>query len=441
MISRRLAAALAVAGWLATPAPTLACSCMGGLPVCEQFWVGADEFPRAIFEATVVSIADDLGPEYEGRRYPIKRVTLASLRGWSGTPVTEITTGAGGGDCGYRFEVGRRYVIDGIRNPSTGLLSTGICSLTKPIEEASELLAFLASLSEPSPGGRVFGVVERSSGSGNLDQPERTPLHGVRLLLNGPRSASTLSGVDGAFSFDRLPPGSYQLSFELEGRPELRVPPPDEFTIANAHACHRAWVNFPVNGVIEGTVVDPAGRAVADVEVGLRPESRAADGWPRLIPARSDELGRFTFDELSPGRYVVAVSLQLGPNRRSPYAVTYAVDAAGAPAVVEIGLGDLHQLRPMVVVRLESTTVAGQVVWTDGTPAAGCAVSAAPLVEGRPGLGSGAPETGADGRFQLEVFSGIPYRVRAGNCTQSTDELDFVPGDGAPLRLVVLPRQ
>jgi hypothetical protein len=428
---RRFAAGVIVlAAWCATPASALACSCMGGMPVCEQFWFGADEFPRTIFEATVVSITDELGPEYEGRRYPIKRVRLTQLRGWKGEPEQTITTGAGNGDCGYRFEVGRRYVIDAFRSPASGSLSAGICSLTRPLEEAGELLVFLESLDRPSPGGRAFGTVQVSSHSSDLGQPDRTPLEGVRVLLHGPRSGSITTGVDGTYAFGELPPGQYQLSVEIEGRPELRVPPPEEFSIANAHACHRSWVNLPVNGVIEGSVVDAAGGPVANVSVGLRPAEQPRDTMPNVEQGRSDELGRFAFDELAPGRYVVGVNLPLGPNPGSPYAVTYAMDASGVPEIIELGLGALHQLRPLVVTRLELTKVAGQVLWADGSPAAGCRVSASPLIGDRPGLGLAASDTGPEGRFQLDVFRGVRYRFRADNCTSNEVEVDRIGGDG-----------
>lgn len=90
--------------------------------------------------------------------------------------------------------------------------------------------------------------------------------------------------------------------------------------------------------------------------------------------------------------------------------------------------------------RLEPTTAAGQVVWADGTPAAGCVVSASPLVEGRPGMGFGVPTTDANGRFELELFKGVPYRFRAGNCTRNFVELDRVGGDGF-VRIVMRDRR
>jgi hypothetical protein len=225
---------------------------------------------------------------------------------------------------------------------------------------------------------------------------------------------------------------------EVEGRPELAVPEPQEFRIPNAHACYRASVNLAINGVVEGSVADPSGAPLAGVVLNLASADAAPNTMPEFDIAISDALGRFSFSELPPGRYRVGVNLMLGPSLDSPYPVVYALDAAGQPAVIELGLGALHQLRPLVISRLELTKAAGQVVWFDGRPANGCRVSASPIVQLRPGLGYGVFDTGPDGRFELDVFKGLRYRFRADNC--GTASIERVGGDGF-VQLVLRDRQ
>lgn len=127
---------------------------MGGLPVCQQLWMGGDEFPPVVFEGTVVSVEreSDAARSSDGRSYPSRKVTFRDIKGWIGEDSTWVTTGMSDADCGYQFEVGRRYVIDANRNPADGTLRTGICSQTRPVEQATELLAYLKTLAEPSSG-------------------------------------------------------------------------------------------------------------------------------------------------------------------------------------------------------------------------------------------------------------------------------------------------
>jgi hypothetical protein len=420
--------------WLA-PARALACSCLVMSP-CESLWLGDAATSRVVFEATVVAIEQDVGPpiEPDGRRYPVRRVTLKDLKSWIGEPATVVTTGAGSGDCGYTFTVGRRYLIDAWRNPDTAGLGTGICGFTKPLEESAEVVTYLESLSKPSPGATVSGTVRLVSGSW-FGPDERKPIPGVRVLLHGPRSTTTRSARDGSFAFAGLPPGAYQLSVEVEGRPELAVPEPEEFRLPNAHACHTSWVNLEINSAIEGTVVDQAGAPVHGVYLALRPAEPEPNEPPRYQPASSDELGRYAFRNLPPGRYQVGVNLSLGPRAESPFAVTYPLDPSGRPEVVELEVGALHHSRPIVVSRLEPVTVQGQVGWPDGRPGSGCLVLAQAMAESRPGLGV-AVTAGADGRFEIDLLKGQRYRMRAANCTPLGAEADSVAGEGF-VRLVL----
>jgi hypothetical protein len=64
-------------------------------------------------------------------------------------PFVIIATGSGGGDCGYPFETGKSYMIDGewtldetLANLGGGAraATTSICSLTAPEDRATEIL-------------------------------------------------------------------------------------------------------------------------------------------------------------------------------------------------------------------------------------------------------------------------------------------------------------
>lgn len=85
----------------------------------------------AIFEARVASIT----PEGERRL----RVQMDVVQSWRGADAehVEVLTAAQSAECGYPFEVGRSYLVYAQRS-QTGALSTGLCSRTRPVQEADE---------------------------------------------------------------------------------------------------------------------------------------------------------------------------------------------------------------------------------------------------------------------------------------------------------------
>ncbi len=105
-----------------------ACSCAGSTPPSEAFGEST-----AVFAGKVVSI--------ESNNYS-KTVHFDVERAWKG--VTEsaitITTGEGGGDCGYGFEEGKEYLVYAYGSES---LTTGICGRTQPVMDAYVDLAAL----------------------------------------------------------------------------------------------------------------------------------------------------------------------------------------------------------------------------------------------------------------------------------------------------------
>jgi hypothetical protein len=75
------------------------------------------------------------------------RVTLSVdrvIKGSSGASVTLIT-GHGGGDCGYPFEVGSKYLIF-VWKGRDGLLRTSICTRTKPASTAGADIAAMDAI-------------------------------------------------------------------------------------------------------------------------------------------------------------------------------------------------------------------------------------------------------------------------------------------------------
>ena len=151
--------------------PAAACSCVGAAAPCQAFFDAS-----AVFVGTVVSI--DPVP---AAQFPRRRVHLEVSDAFRGvrTESVDVETGEGGGDCGYGFTVGERYLVYANVRPGGQTLTTSICTRTKPLASAQEDAVFARAVATaPAAGGVVSGTVrnrdrraDRSPGS----QSRRSP--------------------------------------------------------------------------------------------------------------------------------------------------------------------------------------------------------------------------------------------------------------------------
>jgi hypothetical protein len=127
-----------------------ACSCIG-----EESVQQARKRADAVVVGTVVAV-ERLEVSYPGllTHFPIyaNRYTVLvehTFKGRNAADTIIIVTGQGGGDCGYQFEVSKRYVIYGSRDngagespwaekPVTGrgIYWTSICTRTRAYDES-----------------------------------------------------------------------------------------------------------------------------------------------------------------------------------------------------------------------------------------------------------------------------------------------------------------
>jgi hypothetical protein len=147
----------------------------------------------------------------------------------------------------------------------------------------------------------------------------------LRLRIQGDvRGRAATSGAQGAFAFDHLPPGRYSLSASFAGQPvsvenidvaagktavvdvvfTLGQPDPVTVDFGNAkegaidryHPSHHA----AGTGLIEGTVSDSGSRErIAGAVVTATRDGDA-------LTAVTDDQGRYHFDAVEPGTYVIS---------------------------------------------------------------------------------------------------------------------------------------
>lgn len=232
----RLLEILTLAVFVHTFEPSIAsaCTCVLGPETCPRVADAA-----AVFEATVASIEVHEAPQIAGQARSQERlVRLRDVRAIRGQPQEEVVTGLGGGDCGYAFTVGGRYVIVGQRRQSDQRLQTSICSQTQLLSEASGLLSYLQSLDVPSRGARIWGRLVKPNARN--DSASGIPIADARIMLRGAKSLSVTTGKNGEYEFVALPPGTYTVSADLG--PGLKP--------------LAAWLPVTLDGAYACTVVD-----------------------------------------------------------------------------------------------------------------------------------------------------------------------------------------
>jgi hypothetical protein len=286
--------------------------------------------------------------------------------------VVEVSTGRGGGDCGYPFKVGDIYLVYASRNKDNGILYTGICSRTRPLEKAGEDMDFLRSLPNQPPGATIFGTVTLQEESSKGWQ--RTPMAGVGVSISGPTTAKAITDPNGGYKFHSLSPGDYDVSFALA---ESYTGHPSKVSVADK-ACAQVDEYPRQAGEISGRVLDADGKPVANVVVDLRYDSKHRESWerPQLDFKQTDQDGHYKFQELSPGTYVAGVNIAFGPENKTPFPPTFYPGIRDDSQPIHLGFGQRFtkadiQLPPRLVER-EVPVVA---TWPDGRRVEGALLS------------------------------------------------------------------
>jgi hypothetical protein len=250
-----------ILGLAGSSRPVLACSCMGSGPACQAYWK-----TDAVFDATVVSVTplNPGEPLPDGQlRFAGKIVKLDVRQSWKGvqTGPLEITTGPEGGGCGFPFEEGGRYLIFAFHGRIDGRLQASICSLTQKFDGRGAAADFLASLSAPARGGRVFGSVRTALRVFDPEHPRAESGTETLVRLAGGGQERTTRSSGGQYEFTGLPEGSYEVDLVV----------PDGYTTYST--------TRPVQ--------IPDSRACAEENYVFSPQDGLPDAWSDLMAAGS----------------------------------------------------------------------------------------------------------------------------------------------------------
>jgi hypothetical protein len=339
-MSQMLKAVILASSFLLVPFANeaLACSCISnGGPPCQAVFA-----TDVIFAGTVRSIESF---ELVGGEFPItrKRVTFGVIeryRNVAEVGTLDVSTGAGGGDCGVGFTVGERYLVYASRRES-GELTVSICSRTNLLADAAEDVEFLRSMSAKGSGGRVFGrVIEVRPSSAGL-RSDYIALEGIPVTIQSADfRRDVLSDANGKFEVRGVPLGKAKVEVSAPFGYDTRHLSRD-IEIPDLRACSSVEWFLSMRAVASGRVVDAADRPLARITIEVvSAELPSAD--PLLYTATSDERGMFTFDDLPPGRYLFGVNLTKSVRRtpQGPSAFLPGVATASDAKVIELTAGD-----------------------------------------------------------------------------------------------------
>lgn len=403
-----------------------ACSCPYTTPATAYNDVTAVFVGKMIggTETNVVNYGDgkEINLESGDVTFEVSKVYKGSI----GKSVTISVASNKGTSCGtYGLVRNIEYIVWAYSyDKSSGKLSTGICTRTRPVSGSSskEDLDFLNGLPPKGRGGSITGSI-------NLDTKESMG-GGSKNLANISVSIESIqsgkvdvvrTNKDGEFKLEGVPAGRYKVSpkvpksyFIEESSDEVEV---DDLGTATT------GFEFQYNGHIAGTIKDRNGQAFDFGSVGIDDEAL----WLRGYSDGKD--GKYQINGIPPGRYRLFIEVENalnGKEKKYYYPGTYDIRKA---KWITVRLGKTVNpsdfiLPPAFRVR----TISGRVLNWDGSPAAEATVSLTCPKRNDNGVETfdrspSSVETDQDGNFVIQGFEGFNYWLSAhlGTPSRSND--------------------
>ena len=168
--------------------------------------------------------------------------------------------------------------------------------------------------------GRIAGTVVSAAS-------EPKPLRRARVTLNGPPlqpGRTAITGDDGTFAFDGLPPGQYSLAAVKSGYIAMEFGAsgpgrPGSTVMLDPGGQRVIAIGLPKGSAITGMVTDPEGQPLSGLQVtALTYRITPPSGERRFLPAQvasvvSDDRGIYRIHGLPAGEYGVVVRPRAGP--------------------------------------------------------------------------------------------------------------------------------
>jgi hypothetical protein len=418
MLKRTIPGLLLLIVFAATASQAGACVCASSFvqyQPCTAYWSSEIVFVGTATEVGNVIIGAELS---QATLPPDRRFTRLKVdEPFRGTSDETVEIFDHNTSCDYHFEKGKRYFVYAYRDPKDQKIYVSSCSPTRPADSAGPDLAFARGVIRNEPTPAIVGLVTRETRAQVQDYRRNEYLEGVRVVAIGPakKTAEAFTDADGIFRFFGLPAGSY--SVQALTPPSLRRLYDDEVLEVQVKDGRCSGGQFTVTSLssIGGTVVDSAG-APMQTSLNLVPIDAAGNDLAPAegtIEAWSNKQGKYVFDWLAPGRYLVAINSKEQPGSYDPpFPRSYlpgVLDRQQA-AIFQITEGQQiaapeFRLPPPLTPR----TIEGVARWPDGSPAPNALV----WIEFTARNWTETYSANAEGRFSLKLFDGFKYLIAA----------------------------
>ena len=401
-----------------------ACSCVEMSP-CADF-----EVADAVFSGRVTSMKEEfVEATVLGKMEKVRTALTARFEvyhAYKGLPansrIIEVATGGGGGDCGYHFEEGKEYFVMG--HSVDGIVATGICSGTRPLDDAADRIELIEALLRDRPETRIFGTVILNPpqfGRKFYEPGSSRPLSGIRVEARGEAGLLfDVSDANGRFRMKNVPQGKYEVRFLLppthSGYLGLDVDEQVEIGLPGRCAVEM-YLLVQLNGVIRGRLYDSDGRPVGrNTEVSLLSADSASKARADIVGESTwtEEDGTYEFNGLPPGRYIIGVGILRPPDSTSPYSNIYYPSASNPRRAQVFTLGEGQKINGIdfrLPPAIPTVPLKGLILDRSGKPVGDVFVEILDVKTGH--VVDVQEEVADDGSFSLPVPAGREYQVRA----------------------------
>ena len=382
---------------------------------CSAFWKASDVFVGTVTEIGPMNpVVGSGGKSFttNGRftRFKIEK----AFRGVQGETIETFEHGT---SCDYHFKLGESYLVYGSRDPKDGKIYVWSCSATKTLDRAESDLEYARGVLRGDPTPSIIGLVTRETRNQASEYRNNLYLEGIRVIADGgPKNvAEVFTDAKGIFRFFGLAPGSYRVR---AGTPaDLRRLYGEETLTLQVREGRCSGGQFTVTSLstISGRVVDAKGlplKTRLDL-VPIDSDGKEIAPAEQSIQTYSDDQGRYKFDWLAPGRYLVTINSRNQPGSYDPpYQRTYypGVTERVRASVIELIDGQQLSIDDFAIgPPLQTRTIEGIVLMPDGTPAANALMT----LEFTERNWAETASADAQGRFSLKVYDGFKYIVAA----------------------------
>src|SRR5262245_35771043 len=424
-----------------------ACSCQyGGASPCQEYWSTDVVFTGTVVGSAKITITEG---DYKFDQRLVRFEVAQIFRGEQ-MAKAEIVTGWGGGDCGYSFKDGETYLVYAGRNKQDQRLYTSICTRTRPISQAAEDLDYIRNLPNMDAGGVIFGKINKHNYKAKEGEAFSMPVSSANLIIEGESSRiEARTDEQGGYRITGLAPGAYTVKFKVPNGMTSNGVSGGAMVEKKAEVvergCQQVDFDFVSDTRVSGRVIDAIGQAMTGLSLQMRGAPSDIRNINTFLSAKTNAEGRFEFETVPPGDYLLGFRILGASDGEMPYPRTYYPGVAfkSQAGVISVKEGE-H--RSDILLRLppplSEYNVQGFVVWSDGRPAPGEYIYLSLLEEGET---SGTKTLQADerGHFTLKVFEGLYYKVSAyqRNASGAAPQSEWVDvpktPDAKPIKLVL----